>query len=131
VKHPDAIGNHSGATVGRETKPAAISALALNQRDAAAALGVAVDTFAEHVAPTLRRVKCGRLWLYPGKELDRWLDRRRSSKTFATLQEARAWKRDTEQTFSRAARSGSPRLRPYAEQWLADAESGRSPRPIG
>ena len=61
-----------------------------------------------------------------GYQAEAWspLDRRRRSKTFATLQEARAWKRDTEQSFSRGARSGSPRLRAYAEQWLADAESG-------
>jgi predicted nucleotidyltransferase len=60
--------------VGVETGSASIR-LALNQRDAAKALGVSVDAFAEHIAPTLRRVKCGRLWLYPVKELDLWLDR--------------------------------------------------------
>lgn len=75
MKKPDAIDDRFGGSVGREAKRVPISPLALNQRDAAAALGVSVDAFAEHIAPTLRRVKCGRLWLYPVKELIVWLER--------------------------------------------------------
>jgi excisionase family DNA binding protein len=47
----------------------------LNQQDAAALLGISVDTFSEHVAPELRRVRCGRLWLYPVRELEQWVER--------------------------------------------------------
>jgi hypothetical protein len=38
-------------------------------------LGISVDAFSEHVAPELRRVKCGRLWLYPVLELEQWVER--------------------------------------------------------
>jgi hypothetical protein len=48
--------------------------LTLNQRDAAAFLGISVDTFSEHVVPGLRRVKCGRLWLYPVRDLEQWVE---------------------------------------------------------
>jgi predicted nucleotidyltransferase len=61
--------------VGLETSARRAKPLTLNQRDAAAFLGVSVDTFSEHVAPDLRRVKCGRLWLYPVRELEQWVER--------------------------------------------------------
>ena len=48
--------------------------LALSQREAASALGVSVDCFAEHIAPDVRRIRCGRRWLYPVKELERWVE---------------------------------------------------------
>jgi predicted nucleotidyltransferase len=57
-------------TSGRRARP-----LTLNQQDAAALLGISVDAFSEHVAPELRRVKCGRLWLYPVRELEQWVER--------------------------------------------------------
>lgn len=57
-------------TAGRQAGP-----LTLNQRDAAAFLSISVDTFCEHVVPELRRVKCGRLWLYPIRELEQWVER--------------------------------------------------------
>jgi hypothetical protein len=49
--------------------------MALNQREAARALSVSVDTFARHIAPELRCVHCGRLRLYSVSELERWLER--------------------------------------------------------
>jgi hypothetical protein len=57
-------------TSGRSANP-----ITLNQQGAAALLGVSVDTFCEHVAPELRRVRCGRLWLYPVRELEQWVER--------------------------------------------------------
>ena len=48
--------------------------LALNKMDAAAALGVSVDFFNEHVAHELRAIRRGRRRLYAVVELERWLD---------------------------------------------------------
>ena len=54
------------------------------------------------------------------------MERRRASRTFPTLGQAKAWKRDTEQAYARGARTGAaaPRLRDYAICWLADVEGG-------
>lgn len=49
--------------------------LALSKPEAAAALGVSVDTLERHVLPELRVVRRGRLVLIPVRELDRWLER--------------------------------------------------------
>ena len=49
--------------------------LALRQKEAAAALGVSVDYFSEHIAPEVRQVRRGRLWLYPVRELEQWVER--------------------------------------------------------
>ena len=48
--------------------------LALNVREAAAALGVSWDTFHENVEPDLRIVRVGSRKLIPVTELQRWLD---------------------------------------------------------
>lgn len=48
--------------------------LALNQQEAAAALGVSVDHFERHVKPELSYVMAGSRRLYPVAELQRWLD---------------------------------------------------------
>jgi excisionase family DNA binding protein len=47
--------------------------LALNQDEAAAALGVSVDFFAEWIRHELRVVRRGRRRLYAVAELERWL----------------------------------------------------------
>jgi excisionase family DNA binding protein len=52
-----------------------IDRLALNKKEAAAALGVSFDLFAETIYPELRVVRCGRRVLIPVAELDRWLER--------------------------------------------------------
>jgi integrase len=63
-----------------------------------------------------------------GYQAQAWsvVERRRTSRTFLTLAQAKAWKRDTEQAYARGVRTGAaaPRLRDYATGWLADAESG-------
>lgn len=63
-----------------------------------------------------------------GYQAQAWspMERRRTSRTFETLAQARAWKRDTEQAYARGVRTGAaaPRFREYAIGWLADAESG-------
>ncbi len=48
--------------------------LALNQKDAAAALGISVPTFREHVRPELRPVYIAGATRYPVTELERWLN---------------------------------------------------------
>jgi translation initiation factor 2 beta subunit (eIF-2beta)/eIF-5 len=47
--------------------------LALSRRGAAEALGVSLSHFQRHVQPYVRCVYCGRLRLYPVKELERWI----------------------------------------------------------
>ncbi len=51
----------------------AVPRLALRVGEAAAALGVSEDYFAEHVAPELRWVRRGALKLVSVQELERWL----------------------------------------------------------
>ena len=52
---------------------APIPRLALTRQDAAAAIGMSLDSFERHVQPTLRLVRRGRLRLVPVAELERWL----------------------------------------------------------
>jgi hypothetical protein len=52
---------------------APIPRLALSRQEAAAALGMSLDSFERHVQPTLRLVRRGRLRLVPVGELERWL----------------------------------------------------------
>lgn len=48
--------------------------LALTRAEAAAAIGISLDSFERYVQPELRLVRPGRLRLVAVKELDRWLD---------------------------------------------------------
>jgi excisionase family DNA binding protein len=47
--------------------------LALTKREAAAALGVSVDSFERHIQSDLRVVRRGRLRLFALAEIERWL----------------------------------------------------------
>jgi hypothetical protein len=47
--------------------------LALTKREAAAALGMSVDSFERHVQPELRVVRRGRLRLFALMEIECWL----------------------------------------------------------
>ena len=60
-----------------ETGP--IPRLALDRSEAAAALGMSLDSFERHVQPTVRMVRLGRMRLVPISELERWLVRARRS----------------------------------------------------
>lgn len=53
---------------------APIPRLGLSRQEAAASLGVSVDTFERHIQPSLRMVRIGRVRLVPIAELNRWLD---------------------------------------------------------
>lgn len=50
-----------------------IHRLAVRREEAAAALGVSVDFFDEHIRPDLPIIVRGRLTLYPVAELDAWV----------------------------------------------------------
>lgn len=52
---------------------AAVPRLALNVKEAAAALGVSWDTWREHIEPDIRLVRIGARKLVPVAELERWL----------------------------------------------------------
>jgi hypothetical protein len=52
---------------------APIPRLALSREEAAAALGMSLNSFERHVQPTIRLVRLGRMRLVPVGELERWL----------------------------------------------------------
>jgi len=52
---------------------APVPRVALTREEAAASLGVSLDSFERHCQPTMRLVRLGRLVLVPVSELDRWL----------------------------------------------------------
>jgi excisionase family DNA binding protein len=58
---------------GRRNPSAGCTRLALTRAEAAAALGVSVDSFERHIQSELRLVRRGRLRLVPVAELERWL----------------------------------------------------------
>jgi hypothetical protein len=51
-----------------------IPRLALNVKEACAAIGVSSDVWREHVEPDVRLVRIGARKLVPVAELERWLD---------------------------------------------------------
>jgi excisionase family DNA binding protein len=53
---------------------APIPRTALSREEAAASLGMSLDSFERWVQPSIRLVRLGRLRLVPVTELDRWLD---------------------------------------------------------
>lgn len=50
-----------------------VSRYALTRKEAAAALGVSVDTFERRIQPFIRVIPCGQLILVPPAELERWV----------------------------------------------------------
>ena len=48
--------------------------LALTRAEAAASIGVSLDSFERYVQPELRLIRRGRLRLVPVTELERWLE---------------------------------------------------------
>jgi len=48
--------------------------LAVTRAEAAAALGMSLDSFERHVQPELRVVRRGKLRLVPVTEIERWLE---------------------------------------------------------
>jgi hypothetical protein len=58
----------------REGALAAIPRVALTREEAAAALGMSLNSFERYVQPDLRLIRLGRLRLVPVEELRRWAD---------------------------------------------------------
>jgi hypothetical protein len=58
----------------REGALAAIPRITLTREDAAAALGMSLDSFERYVQPHLRLLRLGRMVLVPVGELRRWAD---------------------------------------------------------
>ena len=61
-----------GAVGMSDTAP--IPRIALTREEAAAAIGMSLDSFERHVQPTLRLCRLGRMRLVSIRELERWLD---------------------------------------------------------
>jgi hypothetical protein len=57
--------------VPRPTEP--VRRYALTKREAAASLGMSVDTFERRVQPFLKVIPCGQLVLVPPTEIERWI----------------------------------------------------------
>lgn len=53
---------------------APIPRLALTRDEAAAAIGMSLDSFERHIQPTIRLVRLGKMRLVPVRELERWLE---------------------------------------------------------
>ena len=51
---------------------APVPRVALSREEAAAALGISLDSFERHVQPDIRFIRRGRLRLVPVAELERW-----------------------------------------------------------
>ena len=57
---------------GQPTAP--VPRVALTCEEAAASLGMSLDSFERHVQPELRLIRRGKLRLVPVRELERWAD---------------------------------------------------------
>ena len=64
-----------GAATEAAERVASAGRLALRVPDAAAALGISVDSFERHVQPEIKLARCGSIRLIPIAELLAWLDR--------------------------------------------------------
>jgi hypothetical protein len=53
---------------------APVPRVALTREEAAAAVGMSLDSFERHVQPELRLIRRGKLRLVPVHELERWAD---------------------------------------------------------
>jgi hypothetical protein len=60
--------------VSRPRVDVAVPALALRRAEAAAALGVSLETFDAHIRPHIAAVQIGTVVVYPRTELERFLN---------------------------------------------------------
>jgi hypothetical protein len=67
-------GDHTSASNGavQNRIQANVRRVTFTKREAAAALGISVDSFERHVQPELRVIRRGRMRLVPVHELERW-----------------------------------------------------------
>lgn len=55
-----------------EARARSVQRVTLTKAEAAAALGISIDSFERHVQPELRVIRRGRMRLVPVSELERW-----------------------------------------------------------
>ena len=70
----NASGDRKGRSTGRPVQP--VPRLLLSRKEAAASLGMSLDTFERRVQPAIKLVPCGQLVLVPLGELESWCDDR-------------------------------------------------------
>jgi hypothetical protein len=58
-----------------ELRIAPVPRVALIREEAAASLGMSLDSFERHVQPSIRMLRLGSMRLVPVAELERWADR--------------------------------------------------------
>ena len=73
---------------GRRRPVQEVQRYALRRAEAAAALGMSVDTFERRVQPFVKVVLCGQLVLVPPTELERWV--RENARVLLETRQARA-----------------------------------------
>jgi len=59
---------------GSSVQTAPIPRVALTREEAAAAIGMSLDSFERHVQPDVRLIRRGKLRLVPVRELERWCE---------------------------------------------------------
>jgi hypothetical protein len=70
-----AMSVHNGdSKTSRLPRSPSVSRITLTKPEAAAALGISIDSFERHVQPELRVIRRGRMRLIPCSELQRWAD---------------------------------------------------------
>ena len=57
-----------------QVKRLSVPRLAYTRSEAAASLGMSIDSFERYVQPELRLVRHGKLRIVPARELERWLE---------------------------------------------------------
>ncbi len=62
----------TGRSLRRPLQP--VPRLLVTRKEAAASLGMSLDTFERRVQPVIKLVPCGQLVLVPLRELERWCD---------------------------------------------------------
>jgi len=62
------------AAVSERPATSPVPRVALTREEAAAAVGMSLDSFERHVQPELRLIRRGKLRLVPIHELERWAD---------------------------------------------------------
>jgi hypothetical protein len=70
-RHAIDIDTASG-TEPMSVQPAGVPRVALSRQEAAASLGMSLDSFGRHVQPELKLIRRGKLRLIPVVELERW-----------------------------------------------------------
>lgn len=72
LSSPKASGARKSRATSRPVQP--VPRLLLSRKEAAASLGMSLDTFERRVQPVIKLVPCGQLVLVPLGELESWCD---------------------------------------------------------